>query len=231
MLLGAAVVIALMRDRGDDAGLVVVPAMDRDAGLLADHRTRAIGGDQQSRGQRCAVGQRARSHAPDRAANRVTATGRRSTPSARALSSSAAIIGPFSIICANGSPGCDLAVEGQKGRPHRRRRAWNRSPPCRGSAARPAAIAGQTPMVSNSRARRPPRSPRRAGRRRRGPCAGSASVTDRCAVRALPQRDGQREPGKSAAGDQDIGLCVRFGHCCPAVPTLDLSAVLRACFM
>ena len=55
MLLGAAVVIALVRDGGDDGGLVVAPAVARDAGLLADRRARAVGGDQQAGGHRAAI--------------------------------------------------------------------------------------------------------------------------------------------------------------------------------
>ena len=52
MLLGAAIVIALVRDGGDDGGLAVGPAVPRDAGLLADRRARAVGGDQQPRRNR-----------------------------------------------------------------------------------------------------------------------------------------------------------------------------------
>ena len=49
VLLGAAVVVALMAHGGDDAGLAVAPAVGRDAGALADRRARAVGGDQQPR--------------------------------------------------------------------------------------------------------------------------------------------------------------------------------------
>ena len=48
MFFRAAVMIALMRHRRDDAGLSIVPAMGGDAGLLADRRTRAVGADQQA---------------------------------------------------------------------------------------------------------------------------------------------------------------------------------------
>ena len=47
MLLGAAVVCALMRDRRHDRGLPVIPAVRRDPGLLANPRPRAIGGYEQ----------------------------------------------------------------------------------------------------------------------------------------------------------------------------------------
>jgi len=58
MLLGAAAVVALMPDRDDDAGLIVVPAMGRDAGALAEFRARAVGRDQQGGRNNAAVGQR-----------------------------------------------------------------------------------------------------------------------------------------------------------------------------
>ena len=57
MLLGAAVMIALVRDGGDDARLTVVPADAADAGRLADRRARAIGGDQELCGKPLAVGE------------------------------------------------------------------------------------------------------------------------------------------------------------------------------
>ena len=47
VLLGAAVVIALVPHGGDDARLGVVPAMRRDAGALADRRARAVRRHQQ----------------------------------------------------------------------------------------------------------------------------------------------------------------------------------------
>ena len=58
MFFGAAVMIALMADGDDDAGLVVVPAMGGDPGALAQFRARAVGGDQQARLDHAAVGQR-----------------------------------------------------------------------------------------------------------------------------------------------------------------------------
>src|SRR4029077_3069222 len=44
----AAVMIALMADGDDDAGLIVLPAMGGDAGALTQPRTRAVGSDQQT---------------------------------------------------------------------------------------------------------------------------------------------------------------------------------------
>src|ERR1700755_3376775 len=58
MLFGAAVMVALMAYRDDDAGLIVIPAMGRDPGALAQFRPRAVGGDQQARLDDIAVSQR-----------------------------------------------------------------------------------------------------------------------------------------------------------------------------
>ena len=57
MLFGAAVMLALVRDRGDDRRLIVIPAMRGDAGLFADLRARAVGADQQPRRNRLAAGE------------------------------------------------------------------------------------------------------------------------------------------------------------------------------
>ena len=48
MFFGAAVMVALVADGDDDAGLIVLPAMGGDAGALAQLRARAIGGDQKA---------------------------------------------------------------------------------------------------------------------------------------------------------------------------------------
>ena len=58
MFFGAAVMIALMADGDDDAGLIVVPAMGGDAGALAQFRARAVGGHQQACLDDIAVGER-----------------------------------------------------------------------------------------------------------------------------------------------------------------------------
>ena len=58
VLLGAAVVIALMADGDDDAGLVVFPAMGRDPGAFAQSRLRPIGRHQQARRDGGALAQR-----------------------------------------------------------------------------------------------------------------------------------------------------------------------------
>ena len=58
MLFGTAFMIALETDRGDDGGLIVVPAVGDDAGGLADDGTGAVGADQKARAQCLAVGER-----------------------------------------------------------------------------------------------------------------------------------------------------------------------------
>ena len=57
MLRCAARVRQLVRDRRDDAGLVVPPADALDAGLLTDRRRTSIGGDQQCSPQFVAIGE------------------------------------------------------------------------------------------------------------------------------------------------------------------------------
>jgi len=56
VLLGTAIVPALMRNRRDDCGLIVVPPMRGDTGLLADQGARAVGADQKARRDGFAVG-------------------------------------------------------------------------------------------------------------------------------------------------------------------------------
>ena len=58
MLDGAAFVVALVRHRGDDAGLGVGPADPADAGFVAQARAPAVGGDEQRRLDHLAVGER-----------------------------------------------------------------------------------------------------------------------------------------------------------------------------
>src|SRR5262249_44387514 len=57
MLLGAAVWVARVPGGGDGGGLAVAPAVAGDARALADRRTRAVGSDQQTRGERITIGQ------------------------------------------------------------------------------------------------------------------------------------------------------------------------------
>jgi hypothetical protein len=58
MLLGAAAMIALVADGGDDRRLIVSPAVCRNAGALADLRARAIGGNKKPRCHHAAIGNR-----------------------------------------------------------------------------------------------------------------------------------------------------------------------------
>ena len=55
MLLGAALVLAFMRDRRDDAALPGVPADDRDPGERAQRELRAVGRDDEPRADSRAV--------------------------------------------------------------------------------------------------------------------------------------------------------------------------------
>ena len=55
VLLGAAVMVALVPHRGDDRGLAVAPAEGLDAGELAQTRARAVGRDQNARRHRRTV--------------------------------------------------------------------------------------------------------------------------------------------------------------------------------
>ncbi len=106
MLFGAAVMIALVRHGGDDAGLIVVPADAADAGALADRRARAIGGDQKLRRDASPSGGQLDVDALRvRLRSRSPRSARSSTPSALARSTSASTSAGFSTIWANGSPG------------------------------------------------------------------------------------------------------------------------------
>ncbi len=58
MFFGTPAMIALMADRDHDAGLIVIPAIGDDAGTLAQFRARAVGCNQQARLDHAAVGQR-----------------------------------------------------------------------------------------------------------------------------------------------------------------------------
>jgi hypothetical protein len=56
MLLRPAFVIALVRDRRDDTGLVIVPADGLDLGEASEFGARAVGGDCEARAQHAPVG-------------------------------------------------------------------------------------------------------------------------------------------------------------------------------
>ena len=56
MLLRPPLVIAFVRDRCDDAGLVIVPADGRDVSELDEFRVGAVGGDREARAQYAGIG-------------------------------------------------------------------------------------------------------------------------------------------------------------------------------
>ena len=119
MLLGAALMIALVRDGGDDARLLVVPADAADAGRLTERRARAVGGDQKFRVDRSVIGELDARCDPVRRRSPSPQPARSSTPSALARSISASSSGGFSIMCANGSPGAISPPNVRIRRPHR----------------------------------------------------------------------------------------------------------------
>ena len=134
----------------------------------------------------------------------VTAVARSSIPCARAFAASAALSGAFSIMWANGSPGFDLAREGEEHRPHRVLQLG----------------VGDDHVEDRLRvggdrvphAERLEHAPRR-GRDRRGAqvgprIGGKCRIGDHDPERApepLAQREREREPGESAARDHHIG--------------------------
>ena len=143
--------IALMRHRGDDGGLVVAPAVAGDAGALADRRARAVGGDQQARGDRVAVGKRAhRSRSARQLEIRRPRSARRSTPSSLRLVQQRREQRPVLDHVRERLARLDVAVEGEEGRPHRVLEAAVGHHHVE-DRLRLAATLSQTPMVSNSR--------------------------------------------------------------------------------
>ena len=159
MLLGAPVMIALVRHRGDDGGLAVAPAVAGDACALANRRTRAVGGDQKPRRDRSAIRELtsmrvtipAREPSPTLCGDgemSATADRRSATPSCLPLHQrrdQRRVLDHVGERLAR----LDLAVEGEESRPHRvvqpavgDHHVENRL------RLRPAS---QTPIVSNSR--------------------------------------------------------------------------------
>src|SRR5262249_20303787 len=112
MLLGAAVMVALVRHRGDDGGLVIGPAKGFDAGQLAQPRPPPV--RRHDRPRPSPTTSRDATVAPSArlvaawsrcVSQAVTAVGRKMTPSSRALATRAVTRSRFSIMWANGSPG------------------------------------------------------------------------------------------------------------------------------
>ncbi len=144
-----------------DGRLIVIPAVAGDAGLLADFRARAVGADQQPRGNCFAVGKldvdriRRVLEAGDRC--RRADRRRALSPSRPAHRSDAG-----SRSCARTARPLPLRRRRSRKSAAPRRRAWSRSPPCRGSAARSPRPRPRPRSPRTAVARRP-RSPRRAG--------------------------------------------------------------------
>ena len=206
--------IALMRHRGDDAGLAVVPAMRGDAGVFADRRARAVGADQQARGDRfrrrpSVTSMRAIGVVLEIRRPRWRAARRRRPSPCRSARDQRAVLDHVRERLARLRP--RRRRSGRSAAP--RRRAWCRSPPCRGSAA-PRRDRAPRRRWSRTAAAPPPRWPRRADRSdapRARP--GSATVTAKLSPSACRSAIAEREPGKAAAADHHVrtlGLrCIR----------------------
>ncbi len=144
--------------------------------------------------------------------NRDTATGRRSTPSGSCLVEQGRNHRPILDHVREGFTGCDLAAESEEARPHgvielrirhHHVEDWlglvlDRGPdadgleqmPCRSGDRRGAQIGGRR-RGQRRRAVHPPGPRPRPTMRRPNP---------------VSTRDGQRQAGKTAAGDEDVGL-------------------------
>ena len=197
------------------AGLTVVPAVVRDAGPLADRRTRAVGGDQQPRGDASSPSDSCDLDAirivASKSGHRIGAQHRRRR--AFAFSTSASTSGGFSIMWANGSPGstspakvrkagrtasCELGV-GHHHVEDRLRSVRDRIPdaecleqPPRGGGDRRGARVAWRPHAAQ----------RRVGHHDREGIA-----------EPLAQRDRERQTGKSGAADQHIGRVRQVPFC------------------
>ncbi len=88
MLLGHAFMVALMRDGGDDAGLIIVPAVGGNRGERTQFRARPVGRDGEAGAKSAAVGERklgdvfARAPARDRPGEALDAERRTKPPRA-----------------------------------------------------------------------------------------------------------------------------------------------------
>ena len=205
MLLGAALVVALMCDRADDGRLAVIPAVAGDAGLLADLRARAVGADQKPRRNRVAVGQR-----------HVDAVGRVREPGHRRAAQIDAELFGFLNQCIDQPPVLDhvrerlalfhLAAEGQERRPHRivelgvgHHHVEDR-------------LRLRVDRVPDfDRLEQPPRGGRDGGGARVLRLRGfERRIGDRhrkARAQRLAQRDRQRQAGKARPADHHVALC------------------------
>ena len=212
MLLGAAVVIALMRDGRDDAGLVRSPSRSS--------RCRPVRGSPSARRRRRPeAAPRCVSPSDERDADRR----RRSFSKLRHGDGRSVDAHSFARVASAPRSAADSRSCARTARPARsrrrrsgrsaasRRRAWNRSPPCRGSAARRLRRCSQTPMVSNSRRAAAAIAEARASRD--GAFQRRIGDGDAKACRPSPGAARWRARGRqAAAADQDV----RLGHA-PAI--------------
>ena len=196
MLFGAALMIALVADGDDDAGLIVIPAMGGDPCALAQFRARAVGGNQQARVDDRAVGKRhARRH---RRANRMPSPRWRADrcpqrPRARPARRSDGGSRPY-------------ARTARRVR-HRRQRSgtpdgWR--PPGLESVTTmsrigcaPSATWSQTPSASNSRRQAATIAVARGSRLGRTPSAGSATMTGISAPRPWRSANASASPANA----------------------------------
>ena len=196
MLFGAAVMIALVADGDDDAGLIVVPAMGGDAGALAQLRARAVGGDQQARlDRRC---RRPASHRRHRRASRSRSPRWRADrcPAASARATSASIRWRFSTMCANGSPGSTSPAKVRNTGRVASSSLESVTTMSRIGCA-PAATWSQTPSASNSRRQAATMAVARGSRLGRAASAGSATMTGISAPRPWRSASASASPANA----------------------------------
>ena len=251
MLFGAAPVIALMRDRDDDAGLVVLPAMGRDAGALAQGRAarrrprpaglpRSASPSAKRDGHRIARGSRSSSPRCARSA----------TPSASQALTSASIRKRFSTMCANGCAGRrprhSLRPAGRATSPANVRNTGRITSSSRLSVTIMSRIGCafgatvlQMPSASNRFLPAAMIAEARGSRLGRVASAGSATTISKRRPRPLRKCERQREAGKAAAADDDALLFSHLRNLCPGAgspptpchgcgPLRDIGSILGA---
>ena len=204
MLFGAAVMIALMADGDDDAGLIVLPAMGGDAGALAQPRARAVGGDQQA----CLDDVAVRERHGDAIGTRIVARNR-GGPEIDAFSLGARdqrIDQPavFHHV-GEGLAGLDISGKGQEHRPggifQLRIRDHHVEDGLRIRHLIPDAERLEQPPARRHDRGRPRIAARPRSQRRIGDYDGNIRA------KALTERQRQRQPGKGAAADDNASLC------------------------
>ena len=204
MLLRASLVVALMRDIDDDGGLTVTPAMGGDARRGANGRPRAVGCDQESGVEFDAVGEYG-GHAVAIACERGDGGGLQCDADFPRLRRQRIDQQPVLDHVGERLVRLDLARKSEEGRPHRVAEPavgddhvedWLRfgrdglpdadgleQTPCRRDNGRGALVFAAA-----------------SAQRWIGDCDRKRWA------QPLPQRDGERQPGKAAAGDQHVNL-------------------------